>query len=251
MDWKSWLTPCSMEKHAILFHENELNGEHIPDFNHDLLKSIGVKNASDRISILKHRDSQIGKASNEKVSKIVGDAQSDIISRLKQSGGISEEMLLGWVKEKWPKCQRNVLVKQGDEHRTESGKMLLENAKDMLWALLFGDAESSVNLDRDQRELLSLTVPQKKAYAFNFFQAVTEVGVSGTWRDPDNVSNDIGAHNILLQIEFGDTSSELVGDGIMVCIHLINLLQVNEQVLYARMSNVEQSTLLTSLHFQK
>ncbi|XP_024542184.1 uncharacterized protein LOC9647430 [Selaginella moellendorffii] len=138
-----------------------------------------------------------------------------------------------------------------DEHRTESGKMLLENAKDMLWALLFGDAESSVNLDRDQRELLSLTVPQKKAYAFNFFQAVTEVGVSGTWRDPDNVSNDIGAHNILLQIEFGDTSSELVGDGIMVCIHLINLLQVNEQVLYARMSNVEQSTLLTSLHFQK
>jgi hypothetical protein len=38
---------------------------------------------------------------------------------------------------------------------------------------------------------------------------------------------------------------------IMVSIHIINLLEVNEVVLYARSSNIEQSTLSTQLYFQK
>ena len=54
-----------------------------------------------------------------------------------------------------------------------------------------------------------------------------------------------------MQVEYGESASEVVGDAIMVVIHLINLLEVNELVLYARSSNIEQSTLFTELYFEK
>jgi hypothetical protein len=78
---------------------------------------------------------------------------------------------------------------------------------------------------------------------FDDLQAVTQHRVLGTWRDPASVSNDLQAENILLEIEYGETDCETVGNGILLCLHLINLLEVNEQILYARMSNVEQSSL--------
>ena len=53
------------------------------------------------------------------------------------------------------------------------------------------------------------------------------------------------------QVEYGESASEVVGDAIMVAIHVINLLEVNEVVLYARSSNIEQSTLSTELYFEK
>jgi hypothetical protein len=37
---------------------------------------------------------------------------------------------------------------------------------------------------------------------------------------------------------------ELVGDGILRTLSLINNLEINEQILYAQMINVEQSTLI-------
>ncbi len=36
----------------------------------------------------------------------------------------------------------------------------------------------------------------------------------------------------------------MIGHGIVTALRLINLLELNEQVLYARMTNVEQSTLI-------
>ncbi|MDN3254284.1 hypothetical protein [Streptomyces sp. MA25(2023)] len=38
--------------------------------------------------------------------------------------------------------------------------------------------------------------------------------------------------------------SPVVGNGITACLQLINNLEVNEVVLYARMENVEESTLI-------
>ena len=38
---------------------------------------------------------------------------------------------------------------------------------------------------------------------------------------------------------------ELVGDGIVRTLSLINSLEINEQILYARMVNVEQTTLIS------
>jgi hypothetical protein len=75
-------------------------------------------------------------------------------------------------------------------------------------------------------------------------KATTELSALGTWQDPERVSNDLRADNVLLEVEYGETDGELVGDGIIRALSLINSLEINEQVLYARMINVEQTTLI-------
>ena len=130
------------------------------------------------------------------------------------------------------------------EHRSPAGERLLEEAKDVLFALLFGDASTSTSLERVQQELLTFALPRTKAVALDFMRASTELSAAGTWQDPDSVSNDERADNVLLEVQYGDTPDELVGSGIIAALGLINNLEVNEQVLYARMIDVEQSTLI-------
>lgn len=132
-----------------------------------------------------------------------------------------------------------------DEHRTPSGNDLLLHAKDFLFALLFGDESTQTHLDRIQRELLTLTVPRDKAEALDFMKATTELSALGTWQDPELVSNDQRADNVLLEVEFGEIEGELVGHGIVRALSLVNNLEINEQILYARMINVEQTTLIS------
>ncbi len=132
----------------------------------------------------------------------------------------------------------------GAAHRSAEGSQLLLLAKDVLFALLFGDESTNTHLDRIQRELLTLTLPRFKAGALDFMRASTEISGAGTWQDPDSVSNDVRADNVILEVEFGEVAGELVGQGIVRCLSLINNLEVNEQVLYARMINVEESTLI-------
>ncbi len=76
-------------------------------------------------------------------------------------------------------------------------------------------------------------------------KATTELSALGTWQDPELVSNDQRADNVLLEVEFGEVEGELVGDGIIRSLSLINNLEINEQILYARMINVEQTTLIS------
>ena len=130
-------------------------------------------------------------------------------------------------------------------HRSAAGEELLTRAKDMLFALLFGDATTGTNLDRIQQELLTLAVPRPKAGALDFMRASTELAAAGTWQDPASVSNDERADNVLLEVQFGETSDEIVGNAIVTALSVINGLEINEQVLYARMINVEESTLIT------
>ena len=130
-------------------------------------------------------------------------------------------------------------------HRTAAGEQLLTSAKDMLFALLFGDATTATNLDRVQQELLTLAVPRPKAAALDFMRASTELAAAGTWQDPQSVSNDERADNVLLEVQFGETSDEIVGRGIVAALSVINNLEINEQVLYARMINIEESTLIS------
>ncbi len=128
--------------------------------------------------------------------------------------GLNEEYLLAWVKRNWPLCQRGLLIYQDymkseqqglplqgmavitAAHRSEKGNALLQEVKDLFWALLYRSSDTKVALKRVERELWAITVVEHKAFAFGFLQAVTEVGVKGTWRDPDNMSTDIGASNI-------------------------------------------------------
>lgn len=132
----------------------------------------------------------------------------------------------------------------GSAHRNAGGEALLELAKDVLYGLLFGDATTQTQFDRVQRELLTLTVPRAKAGAFDFIPADTELDGAGMWRDPEGVSNDSRADNVIVEVEFGEIAGELVGHGIVRALSLINNLEVNEQILYARMINVEESTLI-------
>lgn len=128
--------------------------------------------------------------------------------------------------------------------RTSAGRTLLVHAKDVLFALLFGDETTATHLDRVQQELLTMAVPRAKAEALDFMRASTELAAAGTWQDPDSVSSDERADNVLLEVQFGETADELVGRGIVAALSLINNLEVNEQVLYARMINVEETTLI-------
>lgn len=154
---------------------------------------------------------------------------------------------------------RNALVQQGHlspsvhpkgtllipaSQRSEQGSAVLEQAKDHLYAFLFGDETINTNLKRIQQELLTVTLPVFKTSALDFMKATTELSAHGTWQDPESVSNDLRADNTLLQVEYGEVEGELVGDGIKTALGLINNLEINEQVLYARMENIEQSTLI-------
>lgn len=129
-------------------------------------------------------------------------------------------------------------------HRTAAGEELLQRAKDILYALLFGDEGTATRLDRVQQELLTFALPRFKANALDFMRASTEVAAAGTWQDPNSVSNDERADNVVLEVQYGETADEIVGSGVIAALAVINNLEVNEQVLYARMINVEQTTLI-------
>jgi hypothetical protein len=120
-------------------------------------------------------------------------------------------------------------------HRTQSGSALLEEAKDLLHGLLYGRSEDGILLDRGDAEILNIMVPTHKADVFNFLQAASRVGVDGTWIDPTGEANDFGANNLLLQVLFSDSDDdkkgEVIGKGVDHCLHVINLLEVNEQKL--------------------
>lgn len=130
------------------------------------------------------------------------------------------------------------------EDRTESGEALLIEAKDVLFALLFGDETMGCDLVRGPQELLTMAIPRAKADALGFMRAATELAAAGTWQDPSSVSNDERADNILLEVQYGEIEDELVGHGIVLALTLINNLEVNEQVLYARMIDIEQTSLI-------
>ena len=130
------------------------------------------------------------------------------------------------------------------DFRTAKGNQLLVHAKDVLFALLFGDTSTLTSFDRHQQELLTLTLPRFKAESLDFMKATTELSALGTWQDPDSVSNDQRADNVIFEVEYGEIEGELIGDGVVHCLSLINNLEVNEQILYARMINLEQSTLI-------
>lgn len=128
--------------------------------------------------------------------------------------------------------------------RSEKGEALLTTSKDMLFALLSGDETTNTSFNRVQQELLTMTLPRFKADSLDFMKARTELSAWGTWQDPENVSNDMRADNVILEIEFGEAASENIGNGIIRTLALVNYLEINEQILYARMENVEQSTLV-------
>ena len=131
------------------------------------------------------------------------------------------------------------------DFRPEKGTELLQHAKDMLFGMLFGDENTNTHFQRTQRELLTLTVPRLKADALDFMKATTELSAAGTWQDPRGAASDLRADNVMLEIEYGEIDGERIGDGVVTALKLINHLEINEEILYGRMENIEQSTLVS------
>ena len=132
-----------------------------------------------------------------------------------------------------------------DEFRTSQGTALLQLAKDMLFGLLFGDESTNTHLHRMQRKLLTLTVPRMKSDVLDFMKATTEISATGTWQDPTGSDSDLRTDNVVMEIEFGEIEGETIGQGVIAALKLINNLEINEEILYGRMENVEQSTLVS------
>ena len=132
-----------------------------------------------------------------------------------------------------------------DEFRTPEGTALLQHAKDMLFGLLFGDENTNTELHRTQRKLLTLTVPRMKSDVLDFMKATTELSATGTWQDPTGSDSDLRTDNVVMEIEFGEIEGETIGQGVIAALKLINNLEINEEILYGRMENVEQSTLVS------
>ena len=130
------------------------------------------------------------------------------------------------------------------EFRLPEGEALLMQAKDVLFGVLFGEPTTNTHFERLSQEMLTLTLPRHKAEALDFMKATTELSAFGTWQDPESVSDDLRIDNVLLEVEYGEIEGELIGDGVIRTLSLINNLEVNEQILYARMVNIEQSTLI-------
>lgn len=178
----------------------------------------------------------------ERIAKIALD-EKILKNFLKQYSKATRESLLedGFLKSSAPVKGTDLITAT---HRTPIGEELLTLAKDMLFDLLFGDESTNTNFTRTQREMLTLTLPAYKAWVIDFMKATTELNALGTWQDPDSVSNDARAENVILEVEFGEIEGEWIGQGVIAALGLINNLEVNEQILYGRMINVEQSTLI-------
>ncbi len=162
---------------------------------------------------------------------------------IEQFKGTSRSSLIkdGYLKKEAPEKGTDLIP---EDLRSSKGNELLVKAKDVLFAILFGDAATNTHFERREEELLTLTMPRFKAQALDFMKATTELSAMGTWQDPDSVSNDARADNVIFEVEYGEIEGELIGDGVVRCLSLINNLEVNEQILYARMINLEQSTLI-------
>ena len=132
-----------------------------------------------------------------------------------------------------------------EDFRSPEGNRLLQYAKDILFGFLFGDETTDTHFHRTQRELLTLTVPRMKADALDFMKATTELSAQGTWQDPRGAANDLRADNVVLEIEYGEIEGGRIGDGVVTALRLINNLEINEEILYGRMENIEQSTLVS------
>lgn len=132
-----------------------------------------------------------------------------------------------------------------DEARTPEGTQLLQHAKDVLFGLLFGDESTNIHFHRTQRKLLTLTVPRMKVDVLDFMKAATELSARGTWQPSNHPASDTRTDNVVLEIEFGEVEGNGIGQCVITALKLINNLEINEEILYGRMENIEQSTLVS------
>ena len=126
-----------------------------------------------------------------------------------------------------------------------AGDALLQRAKDVLFGLLFGDESAEHAVDRVQQELLTVALPRPKASAPRLHACVDRAErrrhVAGPRQRLERRASRQCARS---RSNTGRSTASGSGAGIVGALSLINNLEVNEQVLYARMINLEETTLI-------
>jgi hypothetical protein len=87
------------------------------------------------------------------------------------------------------------------------------------------------------KELLTITILNTKAHFFDFLKGYTRLEGTGKWRTYANEDDAI------IEIEFRDTPDERVGNRLMELLTAYNKYVVKEDLLYARTTPIEESTL--------
>lgn len=106
------------------------------------------------------------------------------------------------------------------DDRGEQGDELLEYAKDVLFALLLGEASTHTFLDRVRPERLALTLPHFKADALAFV------------RDGEDAPAEEG--DVVVALPYRETAEGIVGTGVRIALTLVNELELNEPTLRLR-----------------
>ncbi len=91
-------------------------------------------------------------------------------------------------------------------------------------------------------------MPGDMTDALDFMKATTELSAPGTRQDSGSVSTEVWASDVRPEVEYGEVECDLVGDGIVRALSVINNLGINEQVLSTRRINIEQATLIAERH---
>jgi len=238
----------------------EINKELVPLFEERLRSYLGTQDKewlTEQIVRLTLDAHSLQEMDRRQIQAAKAKKRAERISRLRKIG-LDRDMLIAFL-ETYKAYDRAKLIEEGcllatapakgtdliqGGFRTAKGTSLLTHVKDILFGLLYGDEATNTHFERTEQEILTLTLPRGKVEALDFMKATTELSAFGTWQDPESVSNDMRADNVVVEVEYGEVEGELIGNGIVRTLSLINNLEVNEQILYARMINVEQSTLI-------
>ncbi|GAA3026332.1 hypothetical protein Aglo01_20010 [Actinokineospora globicatena] len=113
------------------------------------------------------------------------------------------------------------------DQRTAHGEALLVEAKDLLHTLLTGPT----GLSPIRRARLTLTLPDQVVAVFGFLRGTIT-------RTP------VGGGQTALLVDYPEVAADLVGDAVVAALRVVNGLELNEAVLYARRADVDASTLI-------
>lgn len=126
--------------------------------------------------------------------------------------------------------------------------MSKDEITDEIYNLLYNE-EWRQKLNANDPELLTIILKAEKdraEYFFDFLRAETRWEVRGRWQEtPSSPSSE--EDNFQIEVEFYDSKDEVVGNRLMHLLYAYNLLFINEFLLYARTSPIEETSLRPDL----
>ena len=151
---------------------------------------------------------------------------------------------LGVILKNYPELDREYLLEHGmltnppskgngmilPTHRTEKGEQLLAVTKDNLISLLYDN-----KIPKHNKDLATIVIDEEKADAFNFIKDAIK------WT---SASDSFGNPKVMIEIEYFDSSNNLISKGIIQSINAINELEINDPNMRVRTERIEDSNIV-------